>query len=97
MELVTDLIEVQVAHSRSEVLLKLLDAVEDYFGEKRFPKVSDESKNEEGYAGEQAPKKPEEKEDEEDFGKIMQMMSRGAAEDEYDLLESQQITQQEGS
>ena len=41
VELMTNLIEVQVADSRSEVLLKLLEAVEEYCGERRSPEISD--------------------------------------------------------
>jgi len=65
VELMTDLIEVQVADSRSEVLLKLLEAVEDYAGMRTlFPEVPDERESEEDYAEEQRPGEPEENEDE---------------------------------
>jgi len=82
----TDLIEVQVADSRREVLLKLLEAVEDYAGEIMFSEVSDESQSEEGYAEEQALKEPEENESKEDFRKTLKIMYPEAQEGEYDLL-----------
>ncbi|KAI4608115.1 hypothetical protein J4E83_009298 [Alternaria metachromatica] len=65
VKLMADLIEVQVADSRSEVLLKLLEAVEDYAGKRiMFPPVPVDRESEEDYAEEQRPEEPEENEDE---------------------------------
>ena len=65
VKLMADLIEVQVAGSRSEVLLKLLEAVEDYAGKRiMFPEVPVDRESEEDYAEEQRPGEPEENEDE---------------------------------
>ena len=65
VKLMADLIEVQVADSRSGVLLKLLEAVEDYAGKRiMFPPVPVDRESEEDYAEEQRPGEPEENEDE---------------------------------